>query len=164
MSQLPPPATPKSSGTPGAPGASGTTTVVVPVMPTPKWEATADDRADEKAALLPRQGDGGHHSDGAPPIVVVNRLWTLLRSLKPQHVRDFGQMMDPLALLLIFIFCFSTGCVGIWQLATAGAVGSGNVAVSFILNSPISGSPFLIIATLWAFFNSVPPYRECEKK
>ena len=110
--------------------------------------------AEENRALL-----GGPHP---PTRAAASRLVTLLRSLKPQHVRDFGQMLDPLALLLIFAFCFSTGCLGIWQLATAGATGSGNVAVSFILNSPISGSPFLIIATLWAFYNAVPPY--CEYK
>lgn len=72
-------------------------------------------------------------------------------------------MMDPAALLIMFLFSMITGFLGIFELirtASSSSGGGGNVAVSFILNSPISGSPFLVIATLWAFYNAVAPYRK----
>ena len=141
---------------------AGASAVIVPVMPTPKVCDT------EKHPLLLHTdggdggggGGGGSSGSGSRWSNTLGRLRTVLRSFKPQHVRDFGQMMDPLALLFLFLFSVVTGCLGIWQLVNSNASGSGNVAVSFVLGSPISGSPFLVIATLWAFYNAVAPY--CE--
>jgi len=72
-------------------------------------------------------------------------------------------MMDPAVLLLMFLFSVITGFLGISELVRSSSNHSGdggNVAVSLILDSPIYGSPFLIIATLWAFYNAVAPYRK----
>ncbi|KAG1680163.1 hypothetical protein FOA52_000276 [Chlamydomonas sp. UWO 241] len=82
-----------------------------------------------------------------------------------QHQRQHAQagcegrarwaVFDPLAIVILFAFTVVTACLGIWQLA-AGNDGSNNN--SFALGSTMKGSPYLIIATLWAWYNVVAPY------
>jgi hypothetical protein len=37
------------------------------------------------------------------------RVGAMLLSLRPQHMHDFGEMMDPVALVSMFLFCLITG-------------------------------------------------------
>lgn len=45
--------------------------------------------------------------------------------------------------------------MGIWQLSHS--LKSGTIT-KFDLNSPLRGNPYLVVASLWALYNSVPPY------
>lgn len=40
-----------------------------------------------------------------------------LLSFKPKNVHDFGEMLDPAALLFLWIFCLITFFTGIWQMS-----------------------------------------------
>lgn len=79
----------------------------------------------------------------------------VIASFKPDNVSEWGAVFDPLVLLIIFAFCVTTGSLGAWQLATGN---DGSNSNSFALGSPLTGSPYLIIATLWAWYNCVAPY------
>eukprot|EP00798_Chlamydomonas_sp_ICE-L_P013807 gene13807-19723_t len=110
-----------------------------------------------------------------------SRLKRVIQSFKPQNMEDFGEMLDPVALLLMFIFNITVAALGIWQLTmldpvallfmfifniTVAALGIWQLTVNapntrnndFAFGSPLSGSPYLVIATLWALHNSVAPY------
>lgn len=47
------------------------------------------------------------------------RLKALGRSFKPQNVGEFGRMMDPLALLLMWMFNMAIVAIGLWQVRCA---------------------------------------------
>eukprot|EP00955_Chlamydomonas_euryale_P087768 364323-Chlamydomonas_euryale.AAC.17 len=83
------------------------------------------------------------------------RVSALFESFKPQNVTEFGKMMDPLALLLMWIFNMGTVGVGIWQLVLTA---NDATTTSFEFNSPLKGNPYLIISVIWAFYNSMAPY------
>jgi hypothetical protein len=46
-----------------------------------------------------------------PPAPRQSRIKGILQSFKPHNVEDFGAMLDPVALLLTFVFCIVTGGV-----------------------------------------------------
>lgn len=91
-----------------------------------------------------------HLTSGAP-----SRFSKILLSFKPSHLSDVCKMTDPLCLLLMFVFCITTFALGVAQLVSSV---HSSVTPSFVLGSPVSGSPFLVIATLWALYNAVPSY------
>ncbi|KAG1672206.1 hypothetical protein FOA52_002907 [Chlamydomonas sp. UWO 241] len=83
------------------------------------------------------------------------RIKALAVSFKPANVGEFGRMMDPLALLLMWMFNMGTVGVGLWQLII---VSGNSVPSDFMFNSPLSGNPYLIISVVWAFYNSMSPF------
>jgi hypothetical protein len=49
-------------------------------------------------------GAGGEQGEGA-----LGRVKAVIRSFKPANLTDLGQALDPLALLLLWLFCIGTG-------------------------------------------------------
>lgn len=63
------------------------------------------------------------------------RVKAIARSFKPQNAREFGRMLDPLALLFWWGFNMGTVGVGLWQLAR---VAHKNTTSEFMFDSPLT--------------------------
>ncbi|KAL6758967.1 hypothetical protein V8C86DRAFT_3133901, partial [Haematococcus lacustris] len=98
-----------------------------------------------------RAGEG----DKKPEESGLARFKKVVASFKPANVQDFGKMFDPLALLILWLLCIVISLVGMWELSRTI---SRDTVSTFALNSPLKGNPYLLIAILWSFYNSIAPY------
>ncbi|KAG1680162.1 hypothetical protein FOA52_000275 [Chlamydomonas sp. UWO 241] len=152
----------QSSSLAGWGGSSSGGSSVILTATTHKGGGGSDGQGLGKGALVNTTANTRKLAVGVPATVPApnppkppSRIQHMMASFAPDNVTDWWAVFDPLAIVILFVFTVATGCFGMWQLAT-GNNGSNNN--SFALGSTIQGSPYLIIATLWAWYNVVAPY------